>query len=334
MNVLYIGGTGNISLSSVEKALNDNLEMHLLTRGRSTDPPPEGARIIRADINNPEQVERALKGMQFDAVVNWIAFTPEDIHRDFRLFSERTRHYIFISSASVYQKPLTHPVITESTPLSNPYWDYSRDKIACEELLNRYYREEGFPATIVRPSHTCRNVIPAAVGSWTDFTLIDRIRRGLPVIVHGDGTSLWTIMHSEDFARGFNGLLGNHQAIGHSFHITSDEILTWNQIYRIMGEAAGEEPQLIHVASETICRVADTLGMDFMRGNLLGDKAHSVIFDNTKIKRFVPGFSAEVPFRETIQRAIDWFEADPSRKTISADNERLLDTILDSYRIS
>lgn len=331
MKILYIGGTGNISISSVELALKQGIDVYLLNRGKSLIENPAGATVLTADINNPEQVHSVLKNHHFDVVVNWIVFKPEEILRDYELFKDITSQYIFISSASVYQKPPTHPVITESTPLFNPFWDYSQDKIACEELCNKLYREKGFPVTIVRPSHTYRTVIPVAIGSWTDFTIIDRIRKGKPIVVHGDGSSLWTLTHSDDFAKGFNGLLGHQQAIGHSFHITSDELLTWNQIYDAVGEAAGAKPNIVHIASDYICKVADTMGQKWMWGNLHGDKTNSAIFDNTKIKTFVPGFTATIPFSVGIKQTIEWFEADPKRIFISEENNHFLDKVVGLY---
>lgn len=322
MRVLFIGGTGNISAASSRLALQRGYELHLLNRGtRKVDLP--GARWIQADINDPEAARKILGGETYDAVVNWIAFVPAEIERDIELFRGRTRQYVFISSASAYQKPPSHPVITESTPLYNPVWKYSQEKIACEERLNRAYREEDFPITIVRPSLTYETVIPVAIGGWDDFTIIDRIRRGQKVVVHGDGTSLWTITHSDDFAKGLVGLLGHQQAIGHAFHITSDELLTWNQIYQAVGDAAGVEAQIVHVPSDLIARV------DKGRGDsLLGDKAYSVIFDNSKIKRFVPDFLATIPFKAGIRRTVEWFEADPDRMRIVGEKNQLIDRIL------
>jgi nucleoside-diphosphate-sugar epimerase len=273
-----------------------------------------------------------LKDKVFDVVANFIAFTPSDIERDFELFNGKTGQYIFISSASAYQKPLSNPVVSESTPLKNPFWDYSRNKIACEERLNQLYREKDFPVTIVRPSLTYDTVIPVAIGSWDDFTIVDRMRRGKEVVVHGDGTSLWTITHSRDFAKGFTGLLGHQQAIGESFHITSDELLNWDQIYQAVAEAAGTTARIVHIGSEFICRVAETVGQEWMWGNLLGDKSVSSIFDNAKIKRVVPGFQATIPFKTGIRETIRWFEADPSRMKIVDENNRLIDTILMKYK--
>ncbi len=332
MKILFIGGTGNISTACSRLAINKGYEVYLLNRGNIKRPDLESAKPIKCDINKPEEVEAAIKGLAFDVVANFIAFTPEDIQRDIELFSGICKQYIFISSASAYQKPLSHPVVTESTPLANPYWDYSKDKIASEEALNRAYRENGFPVTIVRPSLTYDTVIPVAIGSWDDFTIIDRMRKGKEVIIHGDGSSLWTITHSEDFAKGCVGLLGHQQAIGHSFHITSDEILTWNQIYEAVAEAAGVELNAIHIASDFICREAEKMNQAGMWGNLLGDKAVSTIFDNTKIKSFVPGFKATIPFKQGIKRTVEWFEADPSRMLIKEENNDFIDKVIEAYK--
>lgn len=333
MRVLFIGGTGNISTACSKLALEKGFELYLLNRGNIERPDLKDAKSIRCDIHKPAEVKAALKGMEFDVVANFIAFTPEDIQRDIELFSGICKQYIFISSASAYQKPLSHPVITESTPLANPYWDYSRDKIASEEALNMAYRESGFPITIVRPSLTYDTVIPVAIGSWDDFTIIDRMRKGKKVIIHGDGTSLWTITHSEDFARGFVGLLGHQQAIGQSFHITSDELLTWNQIYEAVAEAAGVKLNAVHIASDFICQEAEKMDQAWMWGNLLGDKAVSTIFDNTKIKTFVPGFKATIPFKQGIKRTVEWFEADPSRMVIHEENNDFLDKVIEAYKL-
>ncbi len=331
MKVLFIGGTGNISAACSRLALKKGMELYLLNRGAVKTHGLEEAHSIIADYHDPGSMKKVLQGMTFDVVANFIAFKPEDVERDIRIFSGRTKQYIFISSASAYQKPLTHPVITESTPLANPYWDYSRDKIACEELLNKAHRDSGFPATIVRPSHTYDTVLPVSIGSWTDYTIIDRMKKGKKVVIHGDGTSLWTVTHSDDFARAFVGLMGHQQAPGHSFHITSDEVLTWNQIYEAVAEAAGVQLNAIHVASDFICDIADRMGQGWMRGNLIGDKATSAIFDNSKIKRFVPGWVAGIPFRRGIKRTIEWFESDPSRMVIDENNNALLDAVINAY---
>jgi nucleoside-diphosphate-sugar epimerase len=325
MKVLFIGGTGNISTSVSRLALARGVDLYLLNRGtRKIDLP--GARSIKGDISNPKELGKVLNEHRWDVVVNWIAFVTGDVTRDLELFAGKTRQYIFISSASVYQKPLAHPFITESTPLANPYWEYSRNKIACEELLLQYYREKGFPVTIVRPSLTYDTVIPLSVGGWTDYSIIDRMKKGLKVVVPGDGTSLWTITHSEDFAKGFVGLLGHQQAVGHSFHITSDEVLTWNQIYQATAEAAGAEANIVHVPSDFIAKM-----YPFHLGNLQGDKAVSAIFDNTKIKTFVPEFKATIPYKVGIRRTIEWFEAAPERMAIHKDGNEIIDRILAKY---
>lgn len=325
MKLLFIGGTGNISTSVSRLAVEKGFELYLLNRGQHRVE-IEGAQTILGDIHRPAEVKEAIRGMKFDAVVNWIAFKTPDIERDIELFRGITHQYVFISSASAYQKPPTHPVITESTPLYNPHWQYSRDKIACEERLNKAYQEENYPITIVRPSLTYDTHFPIAIGGWGCYTLAHRMLKGKPVIVHGDGSSLWTVTHSEDFARGFLGLLGNPQAIGHAFHITSDEILNWNQIYTIMAHALGVEPNLVHIASDFIARFNPA-----MAGGLLGDKAWSVIFDNSKIKSFVPGYCATIPFYDGIRRTLRWFDEDPSRKFVNETVNREMDEILAAY---
>ena len=281
-------------------ALERGVELFLLNRGKQTANIPTGAKSIRADIRNLDQTRAALRGHTFDVVVNWVAFTQEHVETDIELFSKKIGQYIFISSASAYQKPVSHYLITESTPLANPFWEYSRNKIACEDRLMCEYREKNFPTVIVRPSHTFgETIIPHGIGSWQhSWTIADRMLKNQPILVHGDGTSLWVMTHNTDFAKGFIGLLANPQTIGHSFHITSDEVLNWNQITRAIGTALGVEPKLVHVASEEIIRHrADELG------SLIGDKSNSVVFDNTKIKRFVPDYVATVPFHEGLRRS-------------------------------
>lgn len=332
MKVLFIGGTGNISGACSRQAVENGVELFHMNRGIVSADIPAEVKTITADIKDKKEVLVALGDLKFDVVVNFIAFTPDDIKQDIEVFSDRTKQYIFISSASVYQKVGGHPIITESTPLYNPYWDYSRDKIACEDLLNDEYRKNGFPITIVRPSLTYDTVIPVAIGSWTDYTIIDRMKKGQEVIIHGDGTSLWTVTHSDDFARAFVGLLGHQQAIGHAFHITSDELLNWNQVYEAVAAAAGTELNAVHIASDFICNVGDTIGWEWMRGNLLGDKAVSTIFDNSKIKRYVPGFEAKITFKEGIKKTVQWFEADPSRMVIDEGNNSFIDTVLTAYK--
>ncbi len=312
LQILFIGGTGNISSACTSLALARGMEVWHLNRGQRTST-PDGVRTLTADIRDADQARAVLTGMEWDAVVNFIAFKPEDIERDLQLFRGRTAQYGFISSTSIYQKPQTHYLLTESTPLANPHWQYARDKIACEERLMRAVRDERFPAVIIRPSHTYGDtMIPLAINSRTHpYTVIDRMRRGLPVIVHGDGSSLWTLTHGSDFAKGLVGLLGLPQSIGHAFHITSDEVLNWNQIYRIIGHTLGVEPKLRHFSSETLATLQPEC-----EGTLLGDKALSVVFDNTKIRRFVPDYVATTPFAMGIRQTLGWFHADPARQTV------------------
>lgn len=325
MKVLFIGGTGFISTAVSRLAVAKGLELYHLNRGkRNVDIP--GVQSIIADIHQPDSVRDALQGLQFDVVVDWIAYTPADIERALALFQGKVKQYIFISSASAYQKPPSHPIITESTPLYNPHWEYSRNKIACEERLQQAYQKDGFPMTIVRPSLTYDPNFPIAIGGWGCYTLADRLLKGKPIIVHGDGSSLWVVTHAEDFGRGFLGLVGNWQAIGHAFHITSDEVLTWNQIYETIADALGVEANIVHIASDFIGKVAPQ-----MRGGLLGDKAWSVIFDNSKIKTFVPGFQAVIPFREGIRRTLAWFDADEKRRWVNEDVNKEMDRIIAAY---
>jgi nucleoside-diphosphate-sugar epimerase len=325
MKVLFIGGTGNISSAVSKLAVSSGIDLYLLNRGK-TKQIIFGAKTITCDITKINELKKSLNNQQWDVVVNWIAYTVEDIKRDIELFYGKTKQYIFISSASVYQKPLSYPIITESTPLANPFWEYSRNKIACEDKLNKAYREKNFPVTIVRPSHTYDTVIPVSVGSWDDYTIMDRMEKGKKIIVHGDGTSLWTLTHSEDFARAFIGLLGHKQAIGHAFHITSDEILNWNQIYEIMGSSIGVKVNIIHIPSDFICKFDES-----QVGNLFGDKAYSVIFDNSKIKTFVPGFTATISFKEGFKKTLAWFNDNPEYKTINANVNRMMDRIINAY---
>ncbi len=336
MKVLFIGGTGNISSAVSRLAVEKGVELFHLNRGNSKEE-IKGVKSIVCDINNVKEATKMLANHQWDVVVNWVAFKPSDIERDYELFRTSTKQYIFISSASAYQKPLAHPIITESTPLKNPYWDYSRDKIASEEKCNQLYREKNFPVTIVRPSLTYETVIPVAIGSWNDYTIVDRMIQGKSIIVHGDGSSLWTVTHSEDFAKGLVGLLGHQQAIGNAFHITSDEILTWNQIYEAVGDAVGVKPNLIHIPTDFICKESEKIdwiwmGGSFQTGNLHGDKAVSCIFDNSKIKSFVPEFKATIPFNKGIKRTIEWFQADPLRMVVHADYNRFMDTIIAAFQ--
>ncbi|WP_406634524.1 SDR family oxidoreductase [Pseudarthrobacter quantipunctorum] len=319
-SILFIGGTGVISTAAAERAVALGHRLTILNRGRSTRPVPEGVEILTADVRDASAVRAALAGREFDAVADFITFTPDQAKASLDLFAGRTGQYVFISSASAYQKPPTTLPIRESTPLKNPFWQYSRDKIACEERLYQAYREQDFPLTVVRPSHTYDRTKIGMVGGWTD---IHRMRAGLPVMVHGDGTSLWTLTHSQDFAKAFVGLLGRPQAVGESYTITSDEYLPWNQIYQLFARAAGvREPELVHVASETIAAHSAELG-----ANLLGDRSHSVVFDNTKIKSLVPGYCATIPFADGAREIVQWFDANPELQTVDQDYMALADRL-------
>jgi nucleoside-diphosphate-sugar epimerase len=327
MKVLFIGGTGIISTASTVFAASRGIDLTLLSRGQHSAGVPEGVKTLVADINDPALVPK-LERESFDAVVDWIAFTPADIERDLKLFRGRTRQFIFISSTSAYQKPQTHYLMTESTPLANPYWDYSRNKIACEERLMQAYREDGFPVTIVRPSLTYgETLVPLVLNSWQkSYTAVDRMLRGQKLIVPGDGSSLWVITHNTDFAKGLVGLLGHQQAIGHAFHITSDEVMTWDQLFRVVGAAVGVEPKLVHIPSDFIAACIPE-----KTGTLTGDKSVSVVFDNSKIKRFVPGFCATTSFAEGIQKSLAWFNADASRKVIDDAVNATTDKLIAAY---
>jgi nucleoside-diphosphate-sugar epimerase len=327
MKVLFIGGTGIISTASTRLAAERGIELTLLRRGQRAVEVPMGVRTIVADVKDEGAAAEALASEWYDAVVDWTAFTAADVERDIRLFQGRTNQFIFISSASAYQRPVGHYLITESTPLKNPYWQYSRDKIACEERLMKAYREEGFPITIVRPSLTFGDTqIVLAVNSWQkSWTAVDRMRRGKKVIVPGDGSSLWVITHNSDFAVGLVGLLGHRQAIGHAFHITSDEVMTWDQFYGITAEAAGVEAKIVHIASDFLgACIPDNVG------SLTGDKASSVVFDNSKIKRFVPGYCAKTSFAQGIQKTIEWFDADARRQEIDDAANAAWDKLIDA----
>jgi len=324
MKVLFIGGTGIISSACADLALERGIDLYFLNRGLSTSRPvPGGVRVLKGDIRQRSAAAAALSGQQFDVVVDWVAFTPEHIETDLELFSGHTGQYIFISSASAYQTPPSSLPVTESTPLDNPYWLYSRNKIACEERLVRAYRQEKFPITIVRPSLTYdKTALPIDGG----YTVINRMRQGKQVIVHGDGTSLWVITHHKDFARGFVGLLGNSHAIGEAFHITSDEVLNWNQIFELVAKAAGAQARIVHVPSDLIAAYDAEWG-----AGLLGDKAVSMVFDNSKIKRIVPDFVAMIPFSRGVEEIMAWYDADPARQVVDEELDRLIDRIISAY---
>jgi nucleoside-diphosphate-sugar epimerase len=328
MKVLFIGGTGNISTACSELAIRRGIDLTVVTRGQHNSGLPSQVKSLQVDIRDVSAATKKLEGSFFDAVVDWIAFTPADIERDLQLFRGRTRQFIFISSASAYQKPARDYLITESTPLANPFWDYSRNKLACEERLQQAYRDEGFPITIVRPSLTYGDTqLPLLTNSWEKpYTIVDRMLRKQKVVVPGDGTSLWVITHNSDFAKGFVGLLGHPQAIGHAFHITSEEALTWDQYYEIVAEALGVEARIVHIPSDFIVACIPE-----KQGTLLGDKVRSTVFDNSKIRRFVPGYCATTKFAEGIRRTIAWLQADPARQQIDTAANAMWDKLIDAY---
>ena len=319
-SILYIGGTGTISAACVRRSIALGHDVAVLNRGSARRPLPPQVELIEADIRDAAAVRAAIGDRRFDVVAEFLAFTPEHIATDLQLFEGRTGQYVFISSASAYQKPPRRVPVTESTPLRNPYWRYSRDKIACEDLLVEAYRERGLPVTIIRPSHTYDERLLPTLGHWND---IARMRAGRPVIVHGDGTSLWTITHSDDFAVGFAGLLGNPAAIGEAFTITGTHAPTWNQIYGWLADAAGvSSPDLVHVASETIAAFEPELGP-----GLLGDKAHSMVFDASKVTQLVPDFRTTVTFDEGARRIVAYYDAHPEEQVIDEGRDAVFDRI-------
>lgn len=324
--LLVIGGTGVISSAVTRLAVERGLDVTVLNRGSSaTRPLPEGAEVVQADVRDPASVRAALGDREFDSVVDWVAFTPEHVQTDLDLFAGRTGQYVFISSASAYQTPPERLPVTESTPLRNPFWQYSRDKIACEDLLTRAYRDSGFPATVVRPSHTYDRTLVPLDGGWT---AVERMRQGREVVVHGDGTSLWTLTHHEDFARGMVPLLGNPRTLGEAFHITSDDAPTWDQIVRALAAAAGVEPRIVHVPSDAIAAADPGWG-----AGLLGDKAHSMVFDTTKLRRLVPEFATTIRFEQGAREIVDWHDADPARRVVDARMDALMDDLVARFRV-
>ena len=321
LRVLIIGGNGIISASCSRLAVERGMAVTLLNRGTdSTRPPIEGAESIVGDAGDPASIRDAVGAREFDVVANFRAFTPDQVLADIELFGGRIGQYLFISSASAYQKPIAQLPITEATPLHNPFWQYSRDKIACEDVLVRAYRDAGFPMTIVRPSHTYDATLIPLMGEWTTLA---RIRDGRPIVIQGDGTTLWTLTHARDFARAFVGLFGNPHALGGPVHITSDESLTWNAIAELFGSALGVEPRIVHVTSDAIARELPEVG-----AGLLGDKAHTVLFDNTRIKGLVPGWVATTPFAEGAREIADWYLADPARQVADAALDSAFDSLV------
>lgn len=328
MKALFIGGTGTISTAISRRLLEEGHELWLINRGTRNDALPPGAHIIKADINDEETVARQLEGQKFDVVADFIAFVPAQLERDYRLFRDRTDQFIYISSASAYQKPLSDHRIDEGTPLANPYWEYSRNKIAGEELLMKLYREEGFPVTIVRPSHTySERSMPVGVhGPKGSYQVIKRMLEGKKVIIHGDGSSLWTLTFNTDFAKGFIGLMGNIHAIGEAVQITGDETLTWNQIHTVIAQALGVELHPCYVSSEWIA-AGSPVEWD-LEGALIGDKANSVVFDNAKLKRLVPDFVATVRFDQGARKVLDYINAHPECQTEDPEFDRWCDRVV------
>jgi nucleoside-diphosphate-sugar epimerase len=326
MKILFIGGTGNLSLDCSLEALRGGHELYHLNRGTRPERVAQGVRTLSADIRDPEAAVAALKGMEFDAVVDFIAFAPEHVRTDISLFEGRTRQYVFISSASAYRKPSVSHVISESTPLANPFWDYSRAKIACEDILFAAWLKRGFPVTVVRPSHTYSvGWLPMAFGS-SDFTIAQRMLDGRPVIVHGDGQSLWTLTHSRDFARGLVGLLGNPLAVGEAVNLVGDEALSWEMIHALTYAALGAEPNIVHIPSDYIAKIDPEMGQHF-----LGDKTYSALFDNSKAKRLVPGFGTTIPFHEGVRLSVEWYMADTARRIVNPAMDARMDKILEAW---
>jgi nucleoside-diphosphate-sugar epimerase len=325
LRTLFIGGTGIISSACSRLAVERGHDLYLLNRGTGARDVPEQVTVLRGDVRDPDSVRQALGSREFDVVVDWVAFTPEHVQTDLDVFRDRAGQYVFISSASAYQTPPARLPVTESTPLRNPHWRYSRDKIACEDLLVRAYREDGFPATIVRPSHTYDRTLVPFDGGWT---VVERMRQGKPVVVHGDGTSLWTLTHHEDFARGFVPLLGHSRTAGEAFHITSDDVLTWDQIAHCLGRAAGVEPRIVHVPSDAVAAADPDWG-----AGLLGDKAHSMVFDNAKLRSVVPDYRARIPFEQGAREIVEWHDADASRRVVDARLDTVMDRLVEAHRV-
>ena len=330
MKALFIGGTGTISMGIIKRLAEDpQWEVYLLNRGNRKEEVPVNIHQITADINDEADVQKKLDGMMFDTVSEFIAFDVKAVERDYRLFHGKTRQYIFISSASAYNKPAAGYVITEGTTLANPYWEYSRNKIACEEFLMKKYREEGFPVTIVRPSHTYdeRNIPLGVHGNKGFYQVIQRMQQGKPVIIQGDGSSLWHLTYNSDFAIGYTGLMGNRHAIGEAFQITGDEVLTWDQIYQTIADALGVELKAYHVASDFLSKVGEAYGYDFT-GSLLGDKSVSVAFDNSKLKRLVPQMTTNVPFHKGVRMAIDYVLSHPDKYEEDLEFDNFCDKVI------
>jgi len=327
---LFIGGTGTISMAITRSlAKNEGWHLTLLNRGNRKADIPDGVDVINVDINDEEAAAKVLEGKNFDTVCDFIGFVPSQLERDYRLFKGKVKQFMYISSASAYGKPVADYRITEGTALANPYWEYSRNKIACEDFLMKKFREEGFPVTIIRPSHTYdERSIPMGVhGSKGSFQVIKRMMEGKPVIVHGDGTSLWTMTFNEDFAKGFIGLMGNPHTIGEAFQITNDESLTWNQIFKTIADALNVEYKPYYVSSYFLAKVGRKYDLE---GGLIGDKANSVVFDNTKLKKAVPGFAPSIRFEEGVRRCLDYILSHPECQVEDPEFDVWCDNIIEA----
>jgi nucleoside-diphosphate-sugar epimerase len=325
LRVLFLGGTGVISSACSWRAVEMGLDLTVLNRGGTTSRAlPESVHRLTGDVDDATALAETLRVSDFDVVVDWVAYTPAQVRARTDVFRGRLGQYVFISSASAYQTPPARLPITESTPLRNPHWEYSRNKIACEDLLTALYREEGYPVTVVRPSHTYDRTSVPFEGGWT---IVERMRRGQPVVVHGDGTSLWTLTHHEDFARGFVPLLGHSRTFGEAFHITSDDVLTWDQVAYALGAAAGVEPRLVHVPSEAIAAVDADWG-----SSLLGDKTHSATFDNSKIRSVVPDFVATTTFEHGARQIVEWHDEDSARRVLDPRVDAVMDDLVARFR--
>lgn len=323
MKVLFIGGSGIISSACTNLAVEQGLELYHLNRGNSSQirPVPEGVIQLTADVRNAKQASDAVADLHFDAVVDWISFVPEHIENNLKFLQNRVDQYVFISSASAYQTPPANLPVCEDTPLNNPYWQYSRDKIDCENFLKLNAGDYGLKYTVVRPSHTYdKTLLPFDEG----YTVVHRMLKGEPVVVTGDGTSIWTLTNHRDFAVGLNGLLGNEKAFNDTFHITSDEWLTWNQIYTMVGNAFGVEPKLVHVPADVIARFFPEFG-----AGLLGDKIHSMIFDNSKIKEVVPAFNCRIPFCEGVKEIAQWYKSSKANTSVDVEMDEGFDQIIE-----
>ena len=328
MKILFIGGTGTISMAITRLLAERGDELYLLNRGSRNNELPANVKTIIADISNEEETAKKLEGMSFDCVGEFIGFVPQQLERDFRLFKGKTKQFIYISSASAYQKPPAGYVITEETPLENPYWEYSRNKIACEEYLMERYRKDGFPVTIVRPSHTYdeRSVPLGVHGNGGSWQVVKRIMDGKPVIIHGDGSSLWTITHNSDFAVGYSGLIGKSEAIGQAYQITSHESVSWNDIYKAIADALGVELKPYYVSSQTLADMSDY----DLTGSLIGDKANSVVFDNSKLKKLVPEFGAKISAAEGIKMTVKNILAHPELQNEDKEFDEWCDKVIET----